>query len=87
MWWGARNHQCDLCTVITAYVGAGPWKFGRNEWVTGARAVLETFTDYKPRDEPNSWLAGGKRMLVDRVEWVIMPDAATASAALQNGEV
>ncbi len=26
-------------------------------------------------------------MLVDRIEWVIMPDPATASAALQNGEV
>ena len=27
------------------------------------------------------------RALVDRVEWVVMPDPATASAALQNGEV
>jgi peptide/nickel transport system substrate-binding protein len=26
-------------------------------------------------------------MMVDRIEWVIMPDPATASAALQNGEV
>ena len=26
-------------------------------------------------------------MMVDRVEWVVMPDPATASAALQNGEV
>ena len=26
-------------------------------------------------------------MIVDRIEWVIMPDAATAAAALQNGEV
>src|SRR5258705_2908249 len=26
-------------------------------------------------------------MLVDRIEWVVMPDPATASAALQNGEV
>ena len=26
-------------------------------------------------------------MLLDRVEWVIVPDPATASAALQNGEV
>ena len=34
-----------------------------------------------------SWLAGGKRMLVDRIEWVVIPDPATASAALQNGEV
>ncbi len=61
--------------------------FVRNEWVPGARAVFQKFAGYKPRAEPNSWLAGGKHILVDRVEWVIMPDAATASAALQNGEV
>ncbi|WP_182178214.1 ABC transporter substrate-binding protein [Methylobacterium radiotolerans] len=82
-----RIAKTDPFTQISEYVGSGPMKFVRNEWVPGARAVFETFTDYKPRDEPNSWLAGGKRMLVDRVEWVIMPDAATASAALQNGEV
>ena len=26
-------------------------------------------------------------MLVDRIEWIVMPDPATASAALQNGEI
>jgi peptide/nickel transport system substrate-binding protein len=55
--------------------------------VPGASAVFEKFADYVPRQEPSSWLAGGKRMLVDRIEWVIMPDPATAAAALQNGEV
>jgi peptide/nickel transport system substrate-binding protein len=62
-------------------------KFVRNEWVPGAKAAFEKFADYVPRQEPASWLAGGKVMLLDRVEWVIMPDPGTASAALQNGEV
>ena len=62
-------------------------KFVRSEWVPGAKAVFEKFADYVPRDEPAAWLSGGKKMLVDRIEWVIMPDAATAAAALQNGEV
>ena len=53
----------------------------------GAKAVFEKFTDYVPRQEKASWLAGGKQMLVDRVEWVVIPDPATAAAALQNGEV
>ena len=53
----------------------------------GAKAVFEKFADYLPRNEPASWLAGGKKMSVDRIEWVIMPDPATAAAALQNGEV
>jgi hypothetical protein len=26
--------------------------------------VFEKFADYVPRQEPNSWLAGGKRMLL-----------------------
>ena len=49
--------------------------------------MFEKFADYVPRQEPSSWLAGGKQMLLDRIEWVVMPDPATASAALQNGEV
>jgi peptide/nickel transport system substrate-binding protein len=49
--------------------------------------VFEKFADYVPRQEKASWLAGGKQMLVDRIEWVVIPDPATAAAALQNGEV
>jgi peptide/nickel transport system substrate-binding protein len=62
-------------------------RFMKNEWVPGARAAFEKFSDYAPRSEPGSWLAGGKRMLAERVEWVVMPDPATAAAALQNGEI
>src|SRR5216683_3236377 len=51
------------------------------------KTVFEKFADYMPRQEKASWLAGGKQMLVDRIEWVVIPDAATAAAALQNGEV
>ncbi len=82
-----RIAKTDPFTQITEYIGSGPMKFMRSEWVPGAKAVFEKFTDYVPRKEPASWLSGGKVMLVDRIEWVIMPDAATASAALQNGEV
>src|SRR5499427_2379099 len=52
-----------------------------------AKTAFEKFPDYAPRSEPGSWLAGGKRMLAERVEWVVMPDPATAAAALQNGEI
>ncbi len=62
-------------------------RFARNEWVAGDRAVFEKFADYVPRQEPGSWLAGGKRISVDRIEWKVMPDPATAAAALQNGEI
>jgi peptide/nickel transport system substrate-binding protein len=83
----ARIAATDPFKPISDYVGSGPMRFVREEWVPGARAVFERFADYVPRDEPAAWLSGGKRMLVDRIEWVVMADPATASAALQNGEV
>jgi peptide/nickel transport system substrate-binding protein len=83
----ARIAATDPFKQISEYVGSGPMRFIKDEWTPGARAVFETFSDYKPRSEPVSWLAGGKRMLVDRIEWVVIPDPATASAALQNGEI
>ncbi len=82
-----RIAKTDPFKQIGEYIGSGPMTFKRSEWVPGARAVFERFADYHPRDEPASWLAGGKRMLVDRIEWVVLPDPATAAAALQNGEV
>ncbi|KFC64165.1 ABC transporter substrate-binding protein [Bosea sp. LC85] len=82
-----RIAKTDPFQQITEYVGSGPMKFLRNEWVPGAKAVFERFADYVPRSEQANWLAGGKKMLVDRIEWVIMPDPATAAAALQNGEI
>ncbi len=82
-----RIARTDSFTQINEYIGSGPMRFVRDEWVPGAKAVFQKFDQYVPRNEPASWLAGGKRMGVDRIEWVIMPDPATASAALQNGEV
>ena len=82
-----RIARTDPFTQISEYVGSGPMRFVRNEWVPGARAVFERHPGYVPRSEPASWLAGGKRIAVDRLEWVIIPDPATAAAALQNGEV
>src|SRR5207244_11842893 len=43
--------------------------------------------DYVPRQEEASWLAGGKRIAAQRIEWVVMPDPATVAAALQAGEI
>src|SRR2546425_121180 len=81
----ARIAATDPFKPIGEYVGSGPMQFVRNEWIPGARAVFERFADYAPRQEPNSWLSGGKYMLLDRIEWIVMPDPATASAALQRG--
>jgi peptide/nickel transport system substrate-binding protein len=83
----ARIAATDPFQQINDYVGSGPMRFLKNEWVPGATAVFEKFPGYVPRQEPASWLAGGKRIASDRIEWIIIPDHATAAAALQNGEV
>jgi peptide/nickel transport system substrate-binding protein len=82
-----RIAKTDPFKQISEYIGSGPMRFVKNEWVPGAKAVFEKFPDYAPRSEPGSWLAGGKRIMIDRIEWVVMPDPGTASAALQNGEI
>jgi peptide/nickel transport system substrate-binding protein len=83
----ARIAATDPFKLITEFVGSGPMVFQAKEWVPGSLAVFTKFDGYQPRAEPADWLSGGKRMLVDRVEWQIIPDAATAAGALQNGEV
>ncbi|ONG53789.1 ABC transporter substrate-binding protein [Pseudoroseomonas deserti] len=82
-----RIARTDPGKVITEYIGSGPMKMVTAEWQVGARVVFERFAGYQPRPEPASWMAGGKRMLVDRIEWLIIPDGATAAGALQTGEV
>jgi peptide/nickel transport system substrate-binding protein len=82
-----RLANTDPFTQVTEYVGSGPMKFVRSDWQPGALAAFEKFDGYVPRDEAAEWWSGGKVVNFDRIEWVIMPDPATASAALQNGEV
>jgi peptide/nickel transport system substrate-binding protein len=82
-----RIAKTDPFKQIGEYVGSGPFTFRRDEWVPGASAAFERFAGYVPREEKSDWLSGGKRVNFDRVEWKIIPDAATASAALQSGEV
>jgi peptide/nickel transport system substrate-binding protein len=78
----------DPYKPITDPTGSGPYRYKADERVPGARVVYERFTDYVPRqDGAIETTAGPKRPSFDRVEWAIMPDNATATAALQRGEV
>ena len=72
---------------IKEAVGSGPFRFLPDAWVSGVSAAYARFDGYVPRQEPPSFLAGGKAVNIQRVEWVVQPDAATAAAALQKGEV
>jgi peptide/nickel transport system substrate-binding protein len=82
-----RMAKTDAFQQITEYVGSGPFRFLRDQWVSGSSAAYAKFDKYVPRQEaPDSW-AGGKVAHFDRVEWKIVPDSATQAAALQSGEV
>ena len=82
-----RIAKTDAFTAITDATGSGPFKFVKEQWVPGNKVVYVKNTDYVPRKEAPSWGAGGKVVKVDRVEWIYIPDAATAAAALNTGEV
>lgn len=82
-----RLAKTDANTQITEMVGSGPYKFVAAEYNTGYRVVYEKNEAYIPRNEPPDWGTGAKIANYPRVEWIIIPDGATASAALQHGEV
>jgi peptide/nickel transport system substrate-binding protein len=83
-----RLAQTDAFTQVTEMVGSGPYRFRADERVAGSQFVYERFDAYRPREDGAvGWNAGPKRVNFDRVEWHVIPDAATAAAALQTGEM
>ena len=77
----------DPYKQMTETIGSGPFRFLSDEYVIGSHAAMVPFEKYVPRDEPASFTSGGHRVLVDRVEWKMIPDAATAANAMATGEV
>ena len=83
-----RLANTDPFKQVTEMVGSGPFRFLPHEHVAGSRSVYQRFADYVPRDQgQTSFLAGPKTVHFDRIEWITIPDQATAAAALQAGEV
>jgi peptide/nickel transport system substrate-binding protein len=81
-----RLARTDPMKPITEMVGSGPYRFVADEYVTGSRVVYTKFDGYVPRSEAPNWATGGKVAYFPRVEWNVIPDPATASAALRRGE-
>jgi peptide/nickel transport system substrate-binding protein len=83
-----RLAETDPMKQIPEAIGSGPFKFMADERVPGSRVVFSKNEAYVPRkDGTPSFNAGPKIVNVDRVVWTVIPDAATASAALLQGEV
>jgi len=72
---------------VAEIIGSGPYRFLKEEHVSGARAVFERFAEYQPRPSgPVGFTAGPKVAHFERVEWLTL-DPFSASAALRRGEI
>ena len=83
----ARIAEGDPAKPITSPIGSGPFEYVADERVAGSRVVYRKFDKYAPRQGAPERTAGAKIVHFDRVEWTILQDPSTASAALQRGEV
>jgi peptide/nickel transport system substrate-binding protein len=81
-----RIAATDPFTQIREAIGSGPYRFIPGEWVPGAKVAYQRNAAYVPRNEPPNWISGGRHARVERIEWTIIPDPATANAAMQQGE-
>ena len=82
-----RMAKMPTTTPLSEVMGSGPFIFKRDEWIPGNKTVFVRNPNYVARSEPPSGLAGSKKTTFDRVEWLYLPDANSAVAALRNGEV
>ncbi len=83
-----RLAETDPFKQVTEMVGSGPFRFVPAERVAGSLTVYRRFEGYVPRpDGVTDFTAGPKIVHFDRVEWHVLPDAATAAAAMQRGEM
>jgi peptide/nickel transport system substrate-binding protein len=82
-----RLARTDPYKEVTEMIGSGPFRFKADERVSGSRVVYEKFEGYLPRDNGKAEFASGPKVAhFDRIEWTVMPDAATAAGALTAGE-
>ena len=65
-------------------IGTGPYKL--EKWDVGVKVTLARNEDYQSRSEPGSWMAGGKKVYLDKIEWLEIPSEETKVAGLKTGE-
>ncbi len=83
-----RFARQDPAKPFTEVVGSGPYRFVADERVSGAQVVYRKFDAYRPTPVGTpDMVAGPKLAQFERVEWKVIPDPATAAAAMQAGEM
>ena len=81
-----RFARQDPARPFTEVVGSGPYRFVANERLSGARVVYQRFEGYRHNPNPPSLLGGAKLAHMERVQFNVITDPATAAAAMQSGE-
>jgi len=82
-----RLAATDPFKQVTEMIGSGPFRFIAGDRVPGSLIAYERNAAYVPRAGGTaSFTAGPKIVHVDRVEWHVIPDPATAAAAMRTGE-
>lgn len=66
-------------------IGTGPFRLA--EWRRGQYIELVRFSGYHPLPGPRDGNTGGKRALVDRLRFLVVPDTVSAQAALLRGDL
>jgi peptide/nickel transport system substrate-binding protein len=66
-------------------IGTGPFRF--SAWKRNQYIELTRFKDYAGLPGARDGLTGGKRAEVDKVRFLVIPDSATADAALLRGNL
>lgn len=66
-------------------IGTGPYRLA--EWKPGNYVLLERHDGYAARAEPMDGLTGGKVAHAKSIKWLVIPDAASAKAALLANQI
>jgi peptide/nickel transport system substrate-binding protein len=82
-----REAMTDPIQKIETIVGSGPFIMNERETGPGSQYVYGRKPNHIPHTDPRSWIAGGKKVHIERVTFQNMPDAQAAIVALQAGEV
>jgi len=68
-----------------APIGTGPFEL--ESWQKGVSTTLTRFKGYRPASAPLDGYVGNKSARVDRVRFLVIPEVATAKAALLSGQL
>ncbi|WP_338665619.1 ABC transporter substrate-binding protein [Pararoseomonas sp. SCSIO 73927] len=83
-----RVARTDPFQQVTDTTGSGPFRYLTREHIPGSFSAYAPFADYRPTPAGGTGLTAGPKVThFDRIEWHTLPDAATAAAALQRGEM